>query len=97
MSTKTTGTYFGQTTHELSLRTFREDKTYKTEILKEIIAAISAMLNTNGGIVVINIDADSNISVSQMSSMVRTAEQHLIAIIGTNIASHIHFKEDKEL
>ena len=96
MSTKTTGTYFGQTTHELSLRKFREDKTYKTEILKEIIAAICAMLNTNGGIVMINIDADCNISVSQMSSMVRTAEQHLIAIIGTNIASHIHFKEDKE-
>ena len=96
MSTKTTGAYFGQTTHKLSLRKFREDKTYKTEILKEIIAAICAMLNTNGGIVVINIDADCNISVSQMSSMVRTAEQHLIAIIGTNIASHIHFKEDKE-
>ena len=96
MSTKTTGVYFDQTTHELSLCKFREDKTYTKKMLKEIIAAICAMLNTNGGKVVINIDAGSNISVSQMSSMVRTAEQHLIAIIGTNIASHIYFKEDKE-
>ena len=94
MSTKTTGTC--QTTHKLSLGKFRKNKNYKKEILKEIIAAICAMLNTNGGKVVINIDADSNISVSQMSSMVRTAEQHLETIIGTNIASHTNFKEDKE-
>ena len=97
MSTTTTGAYVDQTTHELLLPKFNENKNYKKEILKEIIAAICAMLNTNGGTVVINIDADGDdISLSQMSSVVRIVEQHLIAIISTSIASHINFKEDKE-
>ena len=61
MSTKTTDACVDQTTHELSLRKFRENK-YKEKILKEIIAAICAMMTTNGGKVVINIDADCNIS-----------------------------------
>ena len=97
MSTKTTGTC--QTTHELSLRKFRENK-YKEKILKEIIAAISAMMNTNGGKVVINIDADipKDIPASQMSKVVRIIEQRLEQIIGTiKITSHIDFKEDKEI
>ena len=96
MSTKTTGTC--QTTHELSLRKFRENK-YKEKILKKIIAAISAMMNTNGGKVVINIDADSkDIPASQMSKVVRIIEQRLEQIIGTiKITSHIDFKEDKEI
>ena len=97
MSTPTTGAYVDQTTHKLLLRELNENKKYKEKIMREIIAAVCAMLNTNGGIVAINIDADGNgISVSQMSSVVRIVEQHLITIIGTNIASYINFEEDKE-
>ena len=95
MSTKTTDACVDQTTHELSLRKFRENK-YKEKILKEIIAAICAMMTTNGGKVVINIDADCNISNSQISLMVRIVEQRLKDIIGTKIISHVDFKEDKE-
>ena len=91
MSTKTTDAYVDQTTHELSLREFPEDKNYKEKILKEIIVTICAMLNTNGGKVVINIDGDSSISNSQISLMVRLKD-----IIGTKIISHVDFKEDKE-
>ena len=94
MSTKTTDACVDQTTHELSLGKFCEDKNHKEKILKEIIVDICAMLNTNGGKVVINVDADSNdISVSQM---VRIVEQRLEPIIGTKITSHIDFTEDKE-
>ena len=96
MSTKTTDAYVDQTTHELSLREFPEDKNYKEKILKEIIVTICAMLNTNGGKVVINIDGDSSISNSQISLMVRMVEQRLKDIIGTKIISHVDFKEDKE-
>ena len=97
MSTKTTGAYVDQTNHELLLRKFNENKKYKEKLLKEIIADICAMLNTNGGKVVINIDADSNgMPPSQMSTVVRRVEQPLTAIIGTNIASHIDITEDEE-
>ena len=97
MSTKTTGAYVDQTNHELLLRKFNENKNYKEKLLKEIIADICAMLNTNGGKVVINIDADSNdMPPSQMSTVVRRVEQPLTAIIGTNIASHIDITEDEE-
>ena len=100
MSTTRTGAYVDQTAHQLLLSKFNDKKQrYKEEILKELICSISAMLNSNGGKVVVYIDATNNdISVSQMSSeVVRAIEQQLTAIIGTiGIASNIHFKKDEE-
>ena len=99
LSTTTTGAYVDHTTHELLLDKFYQNKKYKEEILKKIIADVCAMLNgsTSGGKVVVNIIADSNdISASQRSSVLRILEQHLITIIGTNITAYVNFHEDKK-
>ncbi|CAB4012138.1 Hypothetical predicted protein [Paramuricea clavata] len=50
-----------ETSHVIFLGKFEKDKRYKEKILQEIIAAIYAMLNSNGGQVMINIDTDSNV------------------------------------
>jgi hypothetical protein len=69
--------------------------------LQEIIAAICAMLNSNGGKVVVHVDTDSNITLeyspfSQMSLVIRILEQSLISIIGLHqTISKINFAEDK--
>ena len=95
MLSTTTGAYVDQTTYEVSFSKFNEKKKYKEDIVKEIIAAICAMLNSNGGKVAINIDAGSNdISLSQISSVVRIVEQKLIDIIGTNITQNVNFIQD---
>ena len=95
MPSTTTGTYIDQTTYEVSFSKFNEKKKYKEDIVKEIIAGICAMLNSNGGKVVINIDAGSNdISLSQISLVVRIVEQKLIDIIGTNITQNVNFEDE---
>ena len=43
-----------ETAHVIYLHTFKKDKKYKEEIVKEILAAICAMLNSNGGKVMIH-------------------------------------------
>ena len=96
LTTKFT-TYVKQTTHEVSLDIVRFDdkkQKYKEEIMKEIIAAACAMLNSNGGKVVINFEGSHNISVSQMSSVVRRIEQNLINIIVTNITEYVNYEEE---
>ena len=98
MSTTSTGAYVNQIAHQLLLRKFN-NKRYKEKILKEITGSICAMRNSNGGKVVVHIDAANNdMSISQMSSVVvRAVEQHLTAIIGSmGIAHNIHFEEDEE-
>jgi hypothetical protein len=64
-------------------------KKYRESILKEIIPAICALLNRDGGTVVCS---------SQMSSVIRRKlEQSMISIIGSSlIVSNINFEEDKK-
>ena len=44
-----------ETVHVISLGKFENNKKYKEQILQEIIAAICAMLNSNGGKVVVHV------------------------------------------
>ena len=92
-----TDAYVDQTTHEVSLDNFYQNKKYKEEILKEIIAAVCAMLNSNRGKVVMNIQGSSDMSVSRISLVVRRVEQNLITIIGTNITTYVNFEEDERM
>jgi hypothetical protein len=91
-----------ETSHVMFLREFENRKKYKEQILQEIIAAICAMLNSNGGKVVIHINSDSNIPIegfpsSQMSLVIRILEQSMTSMIGLHqTISKINFKEDKE-
>jgi hypothetical protein len=91
-----------QTSHVVFLGEFENNKRYKERSLKEIIAAICAMLNSNGGQVVIHIDTDSTIPVegspfSQISLVIRILEQSMISIIGVRqTISKINFEEDKD-
>lgn len=97
LSTTTTNAYVDETTHEVLLDEFYHNKQRKEEIVKEIVVTVCAMLNSSGGKVVMNIEADSNdISASQRSLVLRIVEQHLITIIGTNIIPYVNFEEDKK-
>ena len=98
LTTKFT-TYANQITHEVLLDIVKFDdkkQKYKEEIMKEIIAAACAMLNSNGGKVVINIEGSNDISLSQMSTVVRRIEQNLITIIGTTITEYVKYEEDEK-
>ena len=90
-----------ETSHVIFLGKFVNNKKYKEQILQEIIAAICAMLNSNGGIVVVHINPDTIIPVGfsspQMSLVIRILEQSMISIIGSHqTVSKMNFKEDKE-
>ena len=92
-----TGAHIDVITHEMLLHKFHADKKYKKVILDEIIAAICAMLNSNGGKVVIHLGIRSDeISLSQLSLVIRIVEQQLIKIIGPNITRNVDFKEDNQ-
>ena len=98
LTTKFT-TYANQNTHEVPLDVVKFDdkkQKYKEEIMKDIIAAACAMLNSNGGKVVINIEGSNDMTVSQMSSVVRRIEQDLILIIGTAITEYVNYEEDEK-
>jgi predicted HTH transcriptional regulator len=89
-----------ETSHVIFLGKFVNNKKYKEQILQEIIAAICAMLNSNGGIVVVHINPDTIIPVGfsspQMSLVIRILEQSLISIIGSHqTVSKMNFKEDE--
>ena len=99
LSTATTDAYADQITYELSLHEFLEKKlegNYKETILKKIVSTVCAMMNCNGGRIVVNINANSDISVSQLSLAVRIIEQHLISIIGTNITAAVNFEDSED-
>ena len=92
-----------ETRHVICLDKFENNQRYKEQIVREILAAICAMLNSNGGKVVIDFETDSNETTvegfpsSQMSSVIRILEQSMISIIGIRqTSSNINFTEDKE-
>ncbi|CAB3988579.1 schlafen family member 13-like [Paramuricea clavata] len=71
------------------------NKRYKAQLLKDIIIAICAMLNSNGGKVVLY--NKCTCQLSGISLLIRVLEQSLISIIGSNqTISKINFKEDIE-
>ena len=91
-----------ESNHTIFLGEFENNKRYKDSIVKEIIAAICAMMNSNGGRGVISFDTDSNVPVdgfpfSHFSLIIRILEQNMISIIGSNqTVSKIDFKEGEE-
>ncbi|CAB4035703.1 schlafen family member 13-like [Paramuricea clavata] len=91
-----------ETVHMISLCKFvnissSTNKRYKEQILKDIIIAICAMLNSIGGKVVLYNKCTCLLAVSAISLLIRILEQSLISIIGSNqTISKINFKEDKE-
>ena len=89
------------TSHVISLCRFEStsgNRRYKEQKLNEIIIAICAMLNSDGGNVVLHTECEcEKCKSSQMSLVVRMLEQSMISIIGLNqTVSNINFKEDKE-
>ena len=94
--------HLDETVHVISLDKFENIKKYKEQVLQEIIAAICAMLNSNGGKVGIHFDTESNdIPVvgylfSQMSLVTRILEQSMISIIGeSQTVSYIDFEVEE--
>ena len=92
-----------ETRHVICLGKFENNQRYKEQIIREIVAVICAMLNSNGGKVVIDIETDSNETpaggspFSQMSLVIRILEQSMISIIGLHqTISNINFREDNE-
>ena len=88
-----------ETRHVIFLGKFENNKRYKEQIIREICA----MLNSNGGKVVIDFETDSNettvggFSLSQMSLLIRMLEQSLKSIIGMHqTISNINFQETME-
>ena len=87
---------------EIFLGEFENNKRYKELVVKEVIDTICAMLNGNGGTVVISFNTDSSIPVggfpfSQLPLIIRILEQRIMSIIGLQqTISKINFKEDKE-
>ena len=91
-----------ETAHVVQLRKFEKEKKYKEEIVKEVIAAICAMLNSNGGKVTIYPDTNSSIqdgpSFSRMSFVIRILEQSMTSIIGVQqTVLKINFKTDESI
>ena len=92
--------YDDETRHVIAFDKFQRNKKYKEQIIQEIIAAICAMLNSNGGKVMIDIESDDNempLISSHMSLLIRILEQSMISIIGIHqTVSNISFQQDKE-
>ena len=89
-----------ETHRAITLGKFENCKKYKEQIIQEIKAAICAMLNSNGGKIVVDIETDGNetpVGGSPFSQVIRMLEQSMIPIIGTqNTTSNIIFEEDIE-
>ena len=97
------GDRLDETSHVIFIEKFKNNKKYKEQLLQEIMVAVCAMLNSNGGKVVINFATDRNdISFesslfSQMSFAIRALEQYMISIIGVHkTVSKMDFREDKK-
>ena len=92
--------YNDETRHVIVFDKFQSNKKYKEQIIQEIIAAICAMLNSNGGKVVIDVESDDNdmpLISSHMSLLIRILEQCMISIIGIHqTVLNISFQQDKE-
>ena len=87
-----------ETTHVVSLSEFEKVEKYKDQIVKNAIADICAMLNSNGGKVVIRFDnpnPDVKDSDPHISGVTRKLDQFMISIIGVKqTESKITFKND---
>ena len=95
--------HIDETGHVIVLGKFENNKKYKEQIVRAIIAAICAMLNSNGGKVVVDIETwGKDIPVggtpfSQIALIIRILEQSMISIIGIHqTISHINFRETAE-
>ena len=93
----------GETTHAISFCRFNNssnsNKKYKEQKINEIATDICAMLNANGGGVLLynNCNHKDLKCISQMSQVVRILEQFMIAVIGLDqTVSKINFTEGKE-
>ena len=87
-----------ETVHNIYLCKLVGNRKYKEEVLRAILISICAMLNSNGGRVVLyNICICADFGFSQISLLIRILEQTLIATIGSNqTVSNIYFEPDKE-
>ena len=86
-----------ETSHDIILQKFESHKKYKEHILRELVAAISALLNSNGGKVVLHFQSDSKVEDNKLLFVIRVLEQHMISIIGENqTVSKINFKDDAD-
>ena len=76
---------------------FEEDKRYREFIIQKVVAAICAMLNSNGGKVVIHFKTDNNniaVENTQIPMVMRILEQSMISIIGLHQTTlNIDFQE----
>ena len=94
--------HIDETMHDIILDKFKNKKSYKEQKVKEIIAAVCAMLNSNGGKVAIVTTSGNDTPVggslfSQMSLVIRILEQSMISIIGLHrTTSNINFIQDNE-
>ena len=95
--------YNDETRHVIVLDEFEKYERFRNQKTREITVAICAMLNTNGGKVVIYSTSGSNdtpaggSSSSQMSRLIRKVEQSMISIIGLHeTSSNINLKGNNE-
>ena len=86
--------------HVITLVKFQKDKRYRDNVMKEIIATICAMLNTNGGKVMIRFDPNIPVFGSTFfhaSWVIQRVEQYMRVIMGLNqTVSKIKIQENKE-
>ena len=93
-----TSTHVDETGHvpDLDLCKLAVNKRYKEQKLKEIISVICAMLNTNGGKIVLHNKCKCELA-EHFSCVVRIVEQSMISIIGVNqTVSNISFQAEKQ-
>ena len=90
--------HLDETSLVISLREFESNKKYKEHNLQEVIVAICAMLNSNGGKVMIHFDTDSCIAVEDIPlKVIKILEHRMVSITGGNqTVSKINFKDDKD-
>ena len=98
------GSHLDETSHVISLGEFEKArKKYMAQVWQEIKPDVCAMLNSNGGRMVINFENDGKpIAVdgslsSKILSVIRILEQHMIPIFGqSQTLSKIDFSYDKD-
>ena len=88
--------FVDETVHYICLFRLKNDKKYKEQKSKEIIAAICAMLNSNGGKVRIYNDSKCNSSDCLLPIVSRMLEQHIISIVGLRLTTSKICIEQKE-
>ena len=98
--------YGDQTCHVMFLGEFAKNKKYKEQIIQRIKDDIFAMLNSNGGKVVIDVETEENAipvggtpftNISNIPLVIRILEQSMTSVIGIHqTITNINFLEDTE-